>query len=30
MWAQEHDMELSLYMYCAGNGYDLYGKKWGR
>lgn len=30
MWAHEHDMKLSLYMYCAGNGYDLYGKKWGR
>ena len=30
MWAQEHDMKLSLYMYCAGNGCDLYGKEWGR
>lgn len=30
MWAHEHDMKLSLYMYCAGNGYDLYGRKWGR
>lgn len=30
MWAHEHDMKLSLYMYCVGNGYDLYGKKWGR
>ena len=29
-WAEKHDMKLSLYMYCAGNGYDLYGKKWGR
>ena len=30
MWAHEHDMKLSLYMYCAGNRYDLYGKNWGR
>lgn len=30
MWAHEHDMKLSLYMYCVGNGYDLYGKEWNR
>ena len=30
MWAHEHNMKLSLYMYCAGNGYDLYGRKWGK
>lgn len=30
MWAHEHDMKLSLYMYCVGMGYDLYGKNWGR
>ena len=30
MWAREHDMKLSLYMYCVGNGYDLYGKEWNR
>ena len=30
MWAHEYDMKLSLYMYCVGNGYDLYGKNWGR
>ena len=28
MWAHEHNMKLSLYMYCVGNGYDLYGKEW--
>ena len=28
MWAHEHDMKLSLYMYCVGHGYDLYGKEW--
>lgn len=30
MWAHEHDMKLSLYMYCAENRYDLHGKNWGR
>lgn len=30
MWTHEHNMKLSLYMYCAGNGYDLYGRKWGK
>lgn len=34
MWAHEHDMKLSmklsLYAYCVGMGYDLYGKGWGR
>ena len=30
MWAHEHNMKLSLYMYCVGNGYDLYGMKWGK
>lgn len=29
-WAKKHDMGQSLYMYCVGNGYDLYGKNWGR
>lgn len=27
MWAHEHGIKLSLYMYCAGHGYDLYGNK---
>ena len=26
MWAHEHGLKQSLYMYCVGNGYDLYGK----
>lgn len=30
MWADEHDLKQSLYMYCVGNRYDLYGKNWGR
>lgn len=30
MWAHEHGMKSSLYMYCIGNGYDLYGREWGR
>lgn len=30
MWTHEHNMKLSLYMYCVGNGYDLYGRKWGK
>lgn len=30
MWADEHDLKQPLYMYCAGNRYDLYGKNWGR
>lgn len=30
MWADEHDLEQPLYMYCVGNRYDLYGKNWGR
>lgn len=29
-WAKEHDLKQPLYMYCVGNGYDLYGKNWGR
>lgn len=29
-WVKEHHMGQSLYMYCVGCGYDLYGKNWGR
>lgn len=29
-WADEHSMKMSLYIYCAGHGYDLYGKSWGK
>jgi hypothetical protein len=28
-WARDHHMNQSLYMFCVGNGYDLYGKNWG-
>ena len=29
-WARDRHMNQSLYMFCVGNGYDLYGKNWGR
>lgn len=29
-WARDHHMNQSLYMFCVGNGYDLYGKNWGK
>ena len=29
-WADEYNMKMSLYMYSAGHGYDLYGKGWGK
>lgn len=30
LWAEKHDLRQSLYMFCVGNRYDLYGKNWGK